>query len=111
VTYILQDLASKAVELGYGRRTDNARFAKSFWWSTTMFGRTDERLITARYYFSFGLKEGLRRALDNLKIAFGMVRTGRMHVGLPHRVRDREALLAVLDRAAAIERREGGSDD
>lgn len=106
VTSILQDLASKAVELGYARPNDNTRFSASFWWSTKTFGRTDERLVTARYYFSFGLKEGIRRGLDNLKIALGMVRTGRMHLGAPHRVRDRKGLRAILDKAAEIERRD-----
>ncbi len=48
VTYILRDLGTKT------------------------FGRTDERLVTARYYFSFGLMEGIKKGLENLKIAFGM---------------------------------------
>jgi quinone-modifying oxidoreductase subunit QmoC len=106
VTYILQDLAAKSAEMGYGNRTENARFADSFWWSTEWFGRTDERLITAKYYFSFGLKDGIRRALGNVKIALGFIRTGRMHVGLPHHIKDRKGLAAILDKAAEIEQRE-----
>ncbi len=73
-----------------------------------MFGRTDERLVTARYYFSFGLREGWRRALDNMKIALSFVRKGRMHIGLPHRIRRKAELKAILDKAAEIERRESG---
>jgi quinone-modifying oxidoreductase subunit QmoC len=105
VTYILQDLAVKAAELGYApaATTENLRFARSFWWSAKTFGRTDERLITARYYFSFGLKEGWRRAMDNLSIAIGMVKAGRMHLGLPHKVRDRRGLQAILNKARELE--------
>lgn len=107
VTYILQDLAAKAVELGYAEAEDNIRFSKSFWWSAKRFGRTDERLVTAKYYFSFGLGEGIRRGLGNLKIALGMLKAGRMHFGLPHRIKDRKGLQAILDKAAEIEAREG----
>lgn len=109
VTYILQDLGTKAVEMGYAKPNENTRFASSFWWSTRAFGRTDERLVTARYYFSFGLKEGIRRGLDNLRIALGMIRAGRMHLGAPHRIRDRKGLQAILARAAEIDKRDGGS--
>ncbi len=107
VTYILQDLGTKAVEMGYADSRDNTRFAKSFWWSTKTFGRTDERLVTARYYFSFGLIEGVKKGLENLKIAFGMIRTGRMTLGTPHRIKDRKGLQAILEKAAEIEAREG----
>jgi len=55
VTYILQDLGAKAVEMGYADPNDNTKFSKSFWWSTRTFGRTNERLVTARYYCSFAL--------------------------------------------------------
>jgi quinone-modifying oxidoreductase, subunit QmoC len=104
VTSILQDLAAKAAQSGFAPgRTDNVRFARAFWWSARLFGRTDERLVTARYYFSFGLKEGLKRALANLKIAGGMVRTGRMHIGIPRRIRDRRGLHAVLAKARELE--------
>ena len=107
VTYILQDLGTKAVEMGYADAEDNVRFAKSFWWSAATFGRTDERLVTARYYFSFGLIAGIKRGLANLKIAWGMVRTGRMHLGLPHRIKGAKSLKAILAKAAEIEARDG----
>ncbi len=107
VTYILQDLAAKAVELGYAEPNENSKFSKSFWWSARTWGRTDERLVTARYYFSFGLKEGIRRGLENLKIALGMIRTGRMHIGMPHAIKDKKGLKAILEKAAEIEEREG----
>ncbi len=107
VTYILQGLASKAAELGYGAKEDNTHFARSFWWSAKSFGRTDERLVTAKYYFSFGLKEGMRRGIGNLKTALGLIRTGRMHLGTPHRIKDRGGLQAILAKAAEIEKREG----
>jgi quinone-modifying oxidoreductase subunit QmoC len=108
VTYILQDLAAKSAQLGYApAQVENVRFARSFWWTSKWLGRTDERLVTARYYFSFGLAEGVRRALDNLRIALGMVRGGRMHLGMPHRIRDRRGLRAILARAAELERASG----
>ena len=107
VTYILQDLGAKAAEMGYADRQDNTRFSRSFWWSAKTFGRTDERLVTAKYYFSFGLMEGIKKGLENLKIAFGMVKTGRMHLGGPHKIKDRKGLQAILAKAAEIEAREG----
>ncbi len=107
VTYILQDLGTKAVEMGYADKQNNTRFSRSFWWSAKTFGRTDERLVTARYYFSFGLMEGIKKGIENLKIAFGMVKTGRMHIGVPHRITDRKGLQAILEKAAEIEAREG----
>ncbi|MEE8188311.1 MAG: 4Fe-4S dicluster domain-containing protein [Kiloniellales bacterium] len=106
VTYILQDLASKAVEFGYAKKEDNTRFSKAFWWSAKTFGRTDERLVTAKYYFSFGLVEGIRKGLGNLKIALGMIKAGRMHLGASHGVKDRKGLQAILKKAAEIEARE-----
>ena len=107
VTHILQDLAAKAADLGYADAEDNTRFARSFWWSARRFGRTDERLVTARYYFSFGLRGGIRRGLDNLMIALRMIKTGRMHLGAPHGIKDRKGLQAILAKAAEIEAREG----
>jgi quinone-modifying oxidoreductase subunit QmoC len=106
VTYILQDLAAKSAEFGYAKgKHENKNFAKSFWWSAQMFGRTDERLVTALYYFSFGLAEGYKRGMANLKIALGMVKAGRMHIGPPHRIKDRKGLKAILAKAQEIEQR------
>jgi quinone-modifying oxidoreductase subunit QmoC len=106
VTYILQDLAVKAAELGYAKGPhENKNFSKSFWWSAKTFGRTDERLVTAFYYLSLGLGEGYKRGMANLRIALGMVKTGRMHVGMPHRIKDRKGLKAILAKAHEIEQR------
>lgn len=106
VTHIIQGLGGMAADLGYAPQEDSVRFARSFWWSVTHFGRTDERLVTAKYYFSFGFKEGARRGLDNLKIALRMIRKGRMHLGLPHKVAGQKDLRAILDKAAEIEARD-----
>ena len=106
VTYILQDLAAKAVELGYVKKVENARFAKAFWWSAKTFGRTDERLVTTKFYWSGGLGDFFRKSLANLKIAMGMVKTGRMHLGAPHKIKDRKGLQAILAKAAEIDARE-----
>jgi quinone-modifying oxidoreductase subunit QmoC len=106
VTHIIQGLGATAVDLGYARDEDTARFARSFWWSVVHFGRTDERLVTAKYYFSFGLNTGIRKGLENLKIALGMVMKGRMHLGLPHKVADKKGLKAILEKAAEIEARD-----
>lgn len=106
VTYILQDLAAKSAEFGYAKGPhENRNFAQSFWWSAKLFGRTDERLVTMKYFFSLGFGEFVKRALANLKIALGMVKTGRMHIGMPHTVKDRKGLQAILNKAHEIEER------
>ncbi|MCK5275276.1 MAG: 4Fe-4S dicluster domain-containing protein [Alphaproteobacteria bacterium] len=106
VTYIIQDLAAKAVEFGYVKKVENARFAKAFWWSAKTFGRTDERLMTMKYYYSGGLVDFVRKSLANLSIAIGMVRTKRMHIGMPHKIKDTKGLQAILAKAAEIDARE-----
>ena len=107
VTYILHDLATLAVREGYAEAThsDNALFAKAFWWSATKYGRTDERLVTAKYYFAFGMSEGYKRGMANMKIALGMVRTKRMNIGMPHKVKETSELHKILAKAAEIEAR------
>ncbi|HHI82976.1 MAG TPA: 4Fe-4S dicluster domain-containing protein [Rhizobiales bacterium] len=107
VTALIQGLAGVARAEGYAPKVENARFAKYFWWSARTFGKTDERLVTMRYFFSFGMKEGIRRALDNLKIAIGMVKAGRMHIGMPHTIKDKKGLQAILDKAAEIDSAKG----
>ena len=81
----------------------NARFAKAFWWSAAKWGKTDERLVTAKYYFSFGFGEGLKKAMANQKIAMAMVKTKRMHLGMPHKVKNTSQLKAILAKAAEID--------
>jgi quinone-modifying oxidoreductase subunit QmoC len=107
VTYILHDLATLAVREGYAEATqsDNARFAEAFWWSASKFGRTDERLVTAKFYFSFGIGEGYKRGMANMKIALGMVRAKRMHIGMPYKCKDTSELHKILAKAAEIEAR------
>ncbi len=103
VTHILNELGGIAIKEGYAGPVPNARFAKAFWWSLTRFGKIDERLMTARYYFSFGLKEGFRRMLDNLGIALGLIKKKRMHIGMPYRVKGNKGLQAILKRAAELD--------
>ena len=62
--------------------------------------------MTAFYYLSLGLGEGYKRGMANLRIALGMVKTGRMHVGMPHRIKDRKGLKAILAKAHEIEQRQ-----
>lgn len=110
VTNILQSLATIAVKQGYAPQRPTSKFSKAFWLSVKRFGRTDERLVTAFYYFSFGLKEGFRRAMENLPIALKMVKAKRMHLGMPHRAKGAAELRAIIAAAEAIEardRREG----
>jgi quinone-modifying oxidoreductase subunit QmoC len=66
-------------------------------------------LVTAKYYFAFGLVPGIKRALENLKIAFGMIKAGRMSLGVPKKIKDRKSLKAILGKAAEIEARTGGN--
>ncbi len=106
VTYIIQGLAAVAAKEGYAPKVENANFARKFWWSASTFGKTDERLVPTLYFFSFGIAEGIKRSLANLKIALNMLKAGRMHIGLPHKVKDRKGLKAILAKAAEIEQRE-----
>ena len=110
VQYILQSLATKAVEEGFAEaaKTDNARFSGAFNWSTAWFGRTDERLMIVKYYFSFGLVEGFKMALGNIKIALSLTKRKRMHLGLPHGIKGTGELRAILAKAGEIESRDGG---
>ncbi|MCF6199549.1 MAG: 4Fe-4S dicluster domain-containing protein [Hyphomicrobiaceae bacterium] len=105
VTYILQGLAALSAKEGYAPKVSNNYFAKFFWMSTAKLGKTDERLVTTAYFFSFGLVEGVKRSLANLKIAFNMVKAGRMHIGLPHTIKDKKGLAAILEKAKEIEER------
>ncbi len=111
VTYVVQGLAAQAAHLGYADEQDTVRFARSFWWSVVQFGRTDERMVTAKYYFTFGLKTGMQKGLENLKIAIGMIRKGRMHLGMPHKIADKKGLRAILEKAAEIEARDKQDGD
>jgi hypothetical protein len=52
------------------------------------------------------MKEGAKRGLDNLKIAVGMIKKGRMHLGMPHKVAGQKGLRAILEKAAEIEARD-----
>jgi quinone-modifying oxidoreductase, subunit QmoC len=106
VTYILQGLARHAVDLGYASEQDTARFSKAFWWSAKTFGRTDEGLVTARYYFSEGIVAGIKKGLANLKIALALIKTGRLHIGPPKKVKGRKGLQAILKKAQEIEARQ-----
>lgn len=110
VTYILQDLGRVAVQAGYAeaKKTDNARFAKAFNWSTRAFGRTDERLFTLKYYLSFGIVTAIKKAMANMPIALGLLKTKRMHFGAPHRIKGTKDLRAILDKARAIEKSKQG---
>lgn len=107
VKHILQSLATVAIREGYAEAnaTDNARFAKAFWWSAAKFGRTDERLVTAKFYFSYGLGTGYRKGMANMRTALGLVKAKRMHLGLPHRCKNGGELKTILAKAAEIEAR------
>ena len=106
VTYILQSLASHAAREGYAPKKATKRFSNAFWLSVRFFGRTDERMVTMLYFFSYGIKEGIQRALANLPIAQKMVKAGRMGIGLPHRAKGAGSLRAILAKAGEIEARE-----
>ncbi|MBI5165286.1 MAG: 4Fe-4S dicluster domain-containing protein [Magnetospirillum sp.] len=110
VTYILHDLATVALREGNAaaKASDNARFGSAFWWSAAKYGRTDERLVTAKYYWSFGLGGFIKRGMANQKIAMGMVKTKRMHIGMPHKVKGTGELAKILAKAAEIEARNHG---
>ena len=110
VTHILASLATLAVKEGYSGAVNSptARFAKAFFWSAQAFGRTDERIVTARYYLSGGLGDFFKKGMENQKIALNMVKKGRMHLGMPHRIKQRGELKQILAKAREIDAREGG---
>jgi heterodisulfide reductase subunit C2 len=103
VTYIMQGLAALSAKEGYAPKVENNYFAKYFWMSASKLGKTDERLVPTAYFFSFGFVEGIKRSLSNLKIAFNMLKAGRMHIGMPHKIKDTKGLQAILKKAAEIE--------
>ena len=107
VTHILDALAIVAVREGYAeaKNAETTRFAKAFWWNARTLGLTDERLVTALYYFSGGLVEGIRKGMANLKIALRMVCKKRMHVGMPRKIKRRGQLKSILAKACEIEAR------
>jgi quinone-modifying oxidoreductase subunit QmoC len=111
VTYILHDLAHYAVKAGFPEavKADNARFAKAFWWSAKTYGRTDERLVTAKYYFSSGIVDGIKKGMANQKIALNMIKTGRMHLGMPHKITKTDELQKILAKATEIQERDHGA--
>ncbi len=110
VKYILHGLGRLAILEGYQDKKDvaNARFADAFWWSVTKFGKTDERLVTTKYYFSGGLVEGYKKSMANLKIGMHMVKTKRMHLGMPHKAKNRGDLKSILAKAVEIQARHEG---
>ncbi len=110
VQYILQDLSTKAVAAGYteAMETDNRRFSRAFFWSSHRYGRTDERLMTARYYFSGGIGGGIAKSIANQKIALHMIRRKRMHLGMPHRIKGTGELRKILAKAKELESGKAG---
>ena len=110
VTHILGSIASLAVKEGVDEavQSENARFAKAFFWTAEMFGRADERLLTAKFFFSGGIGNGMQRMKANQKTALGMVKTKRMHIGLPHRIKKAGELKKILAKAKEIEAQEIG---
>ena len=111
VKYILHGLLTQAVKEGYQDATAsvNARFAKAFWWSAAKYGRTDERLVTAKFYFSGGVGDGIKKGMANKDIALGMIKTKRMHLGAPHKSKGTSDLQAILNKAKEIQDREEGA--
>ncbi|MBT3358369.1 MAG: heterodisulfide reductase [Rhodospirillales bacterium] len=112
VTHILDALSVVAVRAGYAeaKTAETTRFAKAFWWSAKKFGLTDERLVTAIYYFSGGLVDGIRKGWANQKIALRMIGKKRMHVGMPKKIKRRAELQKILAKAVEIEARNGAGD-
>lgn len=110
VTNILQSLASVAVAEGYAPTKPTLKFSKAFWASVRWFGKTDERVVTAIYYFSYGLMEGFRLAMANLPIATRMVKAKRMGLLLPHRVKGAGELRTIVAAAEKIQNRERAGD-
>ncbi len=110
VTYILQDLGRVAARAGYAeaKKTDNARFAKAFYWSSRTFGRTDERLFSFKYFLSFGIGTAIKMAMANMPLVISLLKAKRMHIGMPHKIKGTKDLKAILEKAEAIEQSKQG---
>ncbi len=110
VTYILQDLGRVAARAGYAEAssTDNARFAKAFYWSTRAFGRTDERLFSFKYFLSFGVVTAIKMAMANMPLVISLLKAKRMHIGMPHKIKGTKDLKAILAKAEEIEQSKQG---
>lgn len=112
VKYILHGLGRLAVQEGYVEEKEllNTRFAKAFWWSVEKYGKTDERLVTAKYYFSGGMGEGIKKGMANQKAAMGLIKTKRMHLGMPYKAKGRKEIKAILAKAKEIQDRKAGGE-
>ncbi len=111
VTYILHELCTLAVEEGYVNPKDveNVRFAKAFWWSAQKYGKTDERLVTAKFYFSGGIGDGIKKGMAQKDTAMAMIKKGRLHLGMPYKVKNRGGLQKILAKAKEIEAAKQGA--
>ncbi|MCW8836368.1 MAG: 4Fe-4S dicluster domain-containing protein [Rhodospirillales bacterium] len=107
VKYLLQGLLGLAVKEGYQEQTtsENGRFAKAFWWTASKYGRTDERLMSMKFFFAMGVGEGIKRSLANQKLAMKMLKAGRMHLGMPHKIKNTGELQKILAKAQEIDGR------
>lgn len=114
VKYILQGLGALAVQEGYADadKTDNGAFGKAFWQTSSTSGRTDERVVTMRYYYKKGGFGGLvKDGLANKDVAMGMVKAGRMHMfKMPDKIKNTAELKAIVAKAMEIQARHGKAE-
>ena len=45
----------------------------------------------------------MKKGMANMPIAKSMIKTKRMHLGMPHKIKDRKGLQAILAKAKEIE--------
>jgi quinone-modifying oxidoreductase subunit QmoC len=99
VVDIMHGLARKAFLEGYAPKENTAVFAQYFWENICRLGRIDEKDLAQKFFLSFGLIEGGRKALSMTDVALGLLAHRRMKL-LPGRpIKGKNALRELLDAA------------
>jgi len=106
VVDIMHGLARKAFLEGYAEKQNTATFAKFFWENIHSLGRIDEKALAQKYFLSFGLLEGAKKALGMTDIALGMLLHHRMKLLPGKAIKGKATLKQLLDAAVQEEKAE-----
>lgn len=106
VVDIMHGLARKAWLEGYADKQNTAVFAKFFWENIHRLGRIDEKELAQKFFLSFGLIPGLKKALSMSDVAIGMLLHKRMNPLPGKPIKGRANLCQLLDAALEEEKAE-----
>jgi quinone-modifying oxidoreductase subunit QmoC len=106
VVDIMHGLARKAFLEGYADKQNTATFAKFFWENIHQLGRIDEKALAQKFFLSFGLITGLKKALSMTDVALGMMMHKRMKFLPGKPIKGRANLCELLDAALEEEKAE-----